>query len=347
MQRSIRTELLGIVAEFSQKAGFATLATNELLADLVIRIAEYREEETPLFPEFFISEAGPEVIAALAPAAERVALGSCPIPGAAARILKDAAALACNGWAISVEVHGSTARYGIFRTVDLPVSVDAAESLADPNAELDCVVMLRNCASRCVELLDGRGNHLELSLTTSPPSERPVADAIRELAEAIVADLPSELEILSGYLRRTLTSICQRCHGTLIAVVRNGSDSLPPGFADGVVLDQAIDLAAALQELHLKRSAAALAKLNSYEALMSGMISSDGVTIFTTDAKILAFRVFVRPNEQESMQLETCSVTGGARTRAFELLKLRLHGSLYAAFLRSQDGHTEIRSAES
>lgn len=81
--------------------------------------------------------------------------------------------------------------------------------------------------------------------------------------------------------------------------------------------------------------------LRSQESLLRGMISSDGVTILGTDGSIRAFRVFVHgPGKKPGNQQRAAS--GGARSRAFEVLRGYLRKPLRAILFRSQDGRTEL-----
>lgn len=342
MQRSIREELLGTLHDFCKTAGFNSMNTNEVLAELVFHLSEYREEEVPLFPSLFLTEERSQALAAIAPAHERIPIGNCSIISVASNALKECAALACDGWAIYLVMAQQEAHYGLFRTVNSPFSVSALESLRDPQIELGPIVMIRNCSSRCVEMIDGKGNGLELSLSSSHPPKQPVSSKIGRLAAAFMADLCSDSKGVFPYVERLLGSICQQAHGTIIAVLPANLGSVPAGFQDGVMLEPPLDLGMTFQELDRLKSADALSRLYSRETLLRGMINSDGITLLSSDLKVIAFRVFVKPNVNESQNLEKVDIRGGARTRAFELLKLRLKDPLNAVFLRSQDGRTEF-----
>jgi len=346
MQRSIREELLGALHGFCSDAGFQAMRTNQVLADLVFHLSEYREEEVPLYPNLYLTEGGNEVFSAIAPAGERVSIGNCDIASSASKVLKECATLANDGWAIYLEMGSGSAEYGLFRTSDLPISVSAMELLRDPEQELEPVVVIRNCAARCVEMIDGRGNHLELSLTSAPPSDKPVSSQLKELAVSVTRDVVDPNQATLPYIERLLGDICQRSHGTIIAVLPTSDEPLPPEFGDGVTFLEPIDIGKSLSELHENRSAEALSRLHSHESLLKGMISSDGITILSTDAKVYAFRVFVKPTSEESQRMEGLDIRGGARTRAFELLRLRLGNPLEAVFLRSQDGKTDFFRGE-
>jgi hypothetical protein len=106
-------------------------------------------------------------------------------------------------------------------------------------------------------------------------------------------------------------------------------------------LKEPIPLANTMIAAISENTATAASLLRSQESLLRGMIGSDGVTILGTDGSIRAFRVFVRPAKNAPVQ----QVTGGARSRAFEVLRSWVEGKiLVAAMIRSQDGRTEVVS---
>ncbi len=90
-----------------------------------------------------------------------------------------------------------------------------------------------------------------------------------------------------------------------------------------------------------EQSAAADSLLRSHESLLRGMIMSDGVTILGTDGSIMGFRVFVQAVAEKKIDLKE-RAAGGARSRAFEVLRGYLGAPLKAALFRSQDGRTEV-----
>lgn len=122
-------------------------------------------------------------------------------------------------------------------------------------------------------------------------------------------------------------------------MLRGEIRELPIELHDGVRLDEPVDLLAAFHELQGQGSAATLSRLLARQTLFRGMIQSDGITILNSSGKILAFRVFVKPNEDEQGKMNQLNIRGGARSRAFELMKLRLGNSLSCVFFRSQDDY--------
>ena len=338
--QTIRNSLIGVLSDFVTEAGFEA-AELKLIVDLVYEISDFREENSVYFPNVYLfKKNGGDALSAVAPGADRISLKEIVFKDrVAGAVLKDAATLAESGWSIFIRVESNNLQYGIFRSEVLPISVSSSEQMADTTAPSGTVVLIRNCAKNCVELTTGSGAKLELALTPDKPETKSVASAFVFLAEKITADIKVRREEIQPYIERLLFNIIQKCHGTIIVVVPTGE--FPENLSDGVVLEQKIDLLAAFEDLRKDKSAEALARLNSQEAVLRGMVNSDGITVLSTDCKILAFRCFVKPTDSERDTLDAIEINGGARSRAHELLKLRIGNPLTCVFFRSQDGQTQ------
>jgi len=96
--------------------------------------------------------------------------------------------------------------------------------------------------------------------------------------------------------------------------------------------------------MHNSGTAEALARLQADEALLKGMLHSDGVVVFGRNGSVLGYRVFLKPEGDEASKLPA---KGGGRRRAYELVKLRMPQMFKAVLIRSQDGETECARQES
>lgn len=68
------------------------------------------------------------------------------------------------------------------------------------------------------------------------------------------------------------------------------------------------------------------------------MIGSDGITVFSTKGKLLAYNCFIK----SANQVNGKPVVGGARTRAYEALVKKIGNGIDAVFVQSQDGWTKL-----
>lgn len=143
---------------------------------------------------------------------------------------------------------------------------------------------------------------------------------------------------LHGYLGRLLSRALLRSHGALLAVVARGGNEIPSALRDSIILSPPLDLAERLRaHIDEGKSAASVSRLQVASELVCGLVGSDGVTLFDTDGRVLAYRCFVAGGSTGG------AVTGGARTRAYKALVDMCGSELDAALFRSQDGRTEVK----
>lgn len=341
--KSIRSSILGEISDFVVDAGFGQTEVN-LVTDFVYELAEYREEGVSCHPTVYLVKLESESpsLAAIAPSADRIQFGErLHADGAASVILKSTAPLAQGGWSIFVESDGSRYRYGIFRSEASPIAVSSSELFLDYTAGIGQAVLLRNCSNRCVELLNGRASRLEFSLTSAKPGLESVSEAFTRLAEQATMDVAEhQRDATREYLRRLLFETSRQSHGTIVVVIPSTIGMIPDEFRDGIVLEQEIDVPDAIKMVQEEKSADSLASLLSREILLRKMVQSDGITVLGSDGKVKAFRVFVKATDQERDEIAKLDIRGGARSRAHELLKLRIGQNLNCVFFSSQDGNT-------
>lgn len=154
----------------------------------------------------------------------------------------------------------------------------------------------------------------------------------------------------SGF-ERYLSSLLARClnesHGTIL-VSRVGQPIVKvKGMKDAVVLDPPLDIAGAFLSYKSEPNAEAMLELQRSEALLIGMLQSDGIVVFDDTGKVSAYRVFFKEGPAKGARgkrgATTAAPEGGARRRAYEGLKLLVGSELNGALFRSQDGLTEFQ----
>jgi len=101
-----------------------------------------------------------------------------------------------------------------------------------------------------------------------------------------------------------------------------------------------IDFLSVFSQFKTDNSADSILSLQRCEELLKGFLRCDGIIIVDTIGRILAYRVFFKPQNEAGNQAEE-EVVGGARRRAFEGLKSLVNNHLKAILFRSQDGQTE------
>ncbi len=343
---SIRQSLQGSIHDFSGESNVFCARTENLIRDLVCLLASYREEGVSLYPSVYIT-LRENVIPSIAPGAERISLGNTKLDdGAAEIILKKTANLARGNWSVFVEKVGDDlpeVHFGIFQTLRHSFSISAEESLKGLGNEMP-VILVKSLGHSVVELKNSMGNIYTVSLTAAHASSSLLMSHVNEFAKSLISDIESnDKEIFLPYASRFLTEVVQKCHGTLMATVRNRHLTEPhETLRDGVWIKPSTNWFDKHGQAYAQRDADSLSSLQSTEHLIEGIVNNDGLVVFGTNGSVLAFRVFLSPNEQERGEVPEL---GGGRRRTFELMRLRLNGVFDSVFFRSQDGETNCGKA--
>jgi hypothetical protein len=342
---SIRGLLQGELMDFLQRSGIACAHTAELVRDITCLLASYREEDVPMFPDVFVLT-DPANLASISPGTERVTIKKgIPLNTAAEPVLKDCASLAVKGWSVYVgKTADNVAEYGLFRSAIHSFAITAEEMMIEQGDVP--MVLVRNRGRLVVELRNSKNDTLTASFTSAPATESPFAQQVLAFAEAAASALRGQhVQRFQQYLSRLLTDLLQRCHGTLLMVHSvPQEDQAPEQLSSGVWLKKPIDLYNAYVSALDAQDAISLARLSSCEALLGGMIGSDGVVIFGDNGSVLGYRIFLKPTDDEKKALPE---EGGGRRRTYALMQSRLGEQVKATFFRSQDGYTECERVQS
>ncbi|HEY7426630.1 MAG TPA: hypothetical protein VH682_20510 [Gemmataceae bacterium] len=218
-QRTIRESLLGMVVAHLSGGSITCGVTHQVGCELVALLAAYREEERRLFPQVYLL--GPcesDPLRALAPGSMPLLIGSTKDTDgarqAAASSLKNCATLASEGWCVYVRRVAAGFEFGLFRPAAETYSAGAEETLTESGLP---VVLLRHSAENTVEIIDGHGSKLEISLTTAMPSNKAMSGQVTEFAAAACADVAKGRRVQAvGYLGRVLTDCLRGSHGALL-----------------------------------------------------------------------------------------------------------------------------------
>ena len=341
--KTIKESIVGAIAGEVSNAGLGNHVA--FVAELLFALSSYREEDTLLYPTVFVfgDEDKSSQLSVVAPGAERIRLGRCsPGMGNAELILKKSATLAAAGWSVFVAVGGAEYSFGVFRSEVLPFSISSSERLADATSDGSCVVIARKTFANTVELSRGGGHTLSLELSAAEPRVRRSIEDLTTLAKVTSCDFEDCDPRATQYLANLFQTSFRKGHGVLLAVVDCDVRDLDEKQFEGVRFDPEPGLLSCFHELLEHERASELARLSAFEALFVGAICSDGVVIMDTKGNLLGFRFFVHPTEKERDAVLNSGVVGGARSRAFELLKMRIGSPLRGAFFQSQDGTTQM-----
>lgn len=251
------------------------------------------------------------------------------------RLMKLCSPLAVGGWHIFVVLPDETnIGYGIIsaerKETSLPLMKQAIELNDGQGA-----VYIRNVGGKSVELRGTSARHvISLSLGKTIMGQD---DDIMALAKVIIGKIEKD-EILEAFIVKILREALNAGHGNLIAVCdEDQMDACLSRMTGGAKIDPPVDLVQLVADDKSEHSNVSSVAIKTSVAAIKAMVNHDGISLFSTTGKLLAFHYIVENNKVVDQ-----NAVGGSRTKAFEALKT-LDG-VEACFFKSQDGVTKFYS---
>jgi hypothetical protein len=331
--KSLREYLQGALVDFADKCEMPRLATPTTLTGLVVTLADLREEGAVLIPEVYLFD-DLEATLQLLPVKEILPIGVQDDPAKAlAEAVKKCAPLAIEGWCIYVTSNNNNYEFGLFRGSLSPLSISVRQTLFSEPREALKLVRLFRTAPGCVEVRSHKGETYSMLLSDKPSTSPHPQAYTAALVELICKNLKEPIrEPSRTYLEKTILSALNSCHGTIIAVAKGKN-----------VLKEPLNISSTVNKLLAENiDNTAEHALNATAALIKGMISSDGITVFNKLGCLIAYNCFIASPNKVAGKV----VIGGARTRAYEVLKTKIGIGLEGVFVQSQDGWTKFTGTE-
>lgn len=335
---SYRSELKSRIAGLLDDVAMACPQTEESLVALAVALADHREEGRALFPRVLICD-DLDVVLRNLQGSNAIRIGTGPRgPDTVLRALKKCAPLADEGWAIWIDRDENRFDFGVFREPG-PTAVDLRHTLMEtaPDNRLRALLVAQ-FAPGIVEVLAAGDGGLRIHFSGIRDDRPAPEDAETQVVELFCADLDDDDQMKQSFVsfgNNIFHSILRRGHGALIAVAPSDDKSWATGV-DAVVLDEPIDIASLVKAHVQAPTPEVLSELLAYVDLLAGMLNSDGITVFDTAGRVLAFNWFIKT---DTASLGPREQLGGARHRAFGILKQLVDGQqLRGAFIRSSDG---------
>ncbi len=333
---SFRAHLLGSVTDFADSCDIKDLAKPPILVALIVSLSKYHEEGIKLSPEIYLCENIEKLLSRI-PNNSFLKIGECLIAGDAAKeILKKCAPLAIGGWCIYIE-RSSTAdsfSYGLFRGSLEPLSIPIHQVLFSDGLGDIKIIRIQQTADDCIEIINHKHRSHNIFLSNKKEDANPPKQFFDDLINTICEKVSEEIkDSVKTFLHKALHVALASCHGTLIVVCR--SSKPPEWLSDGTVLTTCIDIADEVKKIKNTKGTD-FSTLVSFGSILRGMISSDGIVVFSNDAKILAYNCFIKSSGKGTPY-------GGARRRAFDELCKKIRKGICAVFIQSQDGWTDFR----
>jgi hypothetical protein len=313
----------------------ACAATQNLLSYLAGALLNYKEEGIEFTPSVVLCDSIEGFLKAF-PGAVFHLIGNAPLdPSSGPRILKECAPISNRNWFIFIERSDKGhARYGVFTYFRSPTAIPLHEGITiDPT---QFAILTKKVSSNTIEMRGAKGSHLTLVFSTV--REGPSAsDPIDRFSAACCAGIADNAK-LKSYFARVLEDALTPSHGAILVCGGNVNLSVIPEMHDPVLVLPELDFKSAFAEYQSSDSAGSILNLQRCEELLQGFIRCDGIVIFDTCGRVIAYRVFFRPGAGTAHN-DSASV-GGTRRRAFEGIKAMVGTQFKSVLFRSQDGLT-------
>ncbi len=335
---SLKQILIGSSVDFLNQEEMQCLSTQEGLPELISQLLYYKEEGKALYPQIYIFDDLDLV---------RKILGNSQIcyigkgkknKDTMLKALKKCAPLTENGWVIYILRQEDAFEYGVLKAGGSIVSMSIAEALIERGSADAKAILVHQIAEKLIEVQGIKADTLLVSYSNNDAvSYSPLKNQI-QFIETIVKNIKNELkDPARNFFKKIFLEVLQKGHGTLACVIDSNKHTLPHKLQDGIELKERINITKSIADLLEKKDLQANSVLEGHFSLITGMMESDGITVFTNNGQIAAYNVFVKNSKKQT------STTGGARSRAFLILSGMIKNGIESAYIQSQDGKIEFK----
>ncbi len=315
----------------------------EVLLEITLSIANFQEEGQPIAPLVFIGT-DLETICNAVRGASPLPIGHGPFDAdTAQRALKSCVPLGkSREWAAYLLKKGDRLEYGVLCTETSTLQLTSFEALRrSSRVEGSPVLGLTRLGKSVVELRGVSGERTLFDFSGRSEDLVTFPEFREQFVAAVTRDIPADIRDLARtFFYRVAVDILLSEHGSLVAVLKD-SNSRPLVLDDGIWFEQAVDIADLIRS-YAEPTDKKRRSLGSHARLIRSMIEADGITIFAPDGTLRGYRAFVR---RASKGESSVAGVGGARRRAFDILREEVGDSLLLAMYRSQDGARDICAA--
>lgn len=347
---SLRYTVSGEVEEFLELETMTCPHIKKGMVELINQVSSYKEEGRMLFPELYLTDDLKSITESLV-GCEFILIGKAPKSDAIIlSALKKCAPLAIGGWCIYILSIGDSFEFGLFRSGSSIVSIPIPQSLLSAGNSERNLILVRQVADKVVETKGVKGNSLLINFGVKSTTKLSPADIQDKFIDKILQKVDYSIKDQCRiFLSRLFQYVTQNGHGTLSLVI-DKDEECPDFLRDGIVLAEKISFADKIVELNRssdKESGLNVletnSKLNGVFNLISGMMMSDGITVFSNEGSVCAYSIFLKhPEDDAGLK----NVAGGARSRTYYVMSRKLTAKLTAVYIQSQDGHSKTESYE-
>lgn len=314
---SLRDHVRGAVVELLETEHMSCLQTQEGLVTVTNALAHYTEEGRALFPKVLVFD-NLEVVQGMIPGCESVRIGQGPkTPDTMASALKRCAPLARSGWCVFIERASDSFSYGLIRGGRTALSVGLAEILVDAGDPQVPVLLLHQVGANVIEIRGVSHHSLVVNFGATRDNDVSPLPAIYASIDTIARNVPVAVrDAVVTFYQNMMIEVLHAAHGTLAAVIPAKVGRLPSQFSDAVKLDPPIRVSEKIMSLLEHEDSESGLRLTACSSLITGMLLSDGITVFGSDGSVRAYSVFVKHPREKSAE----ATAGGARHRTYTVL---------------------------
>lgn len=300
-------------------------------------LSDYYEEGTHLYPEvLFIDDmAFFKVVNKDYHVFYEGPMAESEIP----RAVKVCAPLAVDGWSIFICVSHNTdvVVWGIVSIEKDVSSLTLYQEVLGMEEFPYKYFFLRNIGVKMVAIKSSIQPDMIVSLSLHEISDM-IENKVREFSEIVAQSCDGNKNEVSTAIEKTIDRAFKTGHGNLLAVLDPRSlEEAKEVFANGVFTS--ISIARMIEEKDTAQSTSdkvyAGNTLRMNLSLIVSMLNSDGITLFTTDGRVVGFHLIV----DNSLANET-PLVGGSRTKAF--CALNSIAFIKAVLMRRQEGDIKL-----
>ncbi|WP_285008615.1 hypothetical protein [Pedobacter faecalis] len=336
---SIRSILLGESVTFLSQENMNCLITQDGLVELISQLVYYKEEGKSLYPEIYIFDEI-ELIKKVLPLSQFCTIGEGgKTKETMLTALKKCAPLTEGGWAIYILRKVTTFQYGVFKAGSTILSVSISQTLIDAGTDELKAILIHQVADRLIEVKGVTADSLIISFGSHDGSAKSPIKIQDKFIDAILKNVNEDIkEQARNFYQKIFLEVLQKGHGTLACVINSNKKELPKKLSDGIILPKTINVVKTISDLLEKNDLQANSVLEGQFSLISGMMQSDGITVFKNNGSVVAYNVFVK----HPAKVMKTATSGGARSRTFITLTDLIGSGIESAYLQSQDGNIEV-----
>ncbi|MGA2539313.1 MAG: hypothetical protein ABSF53_25125 [Terracidiphilus sp.] len=296
---TFRSQTMGSISDLIRDEGLVCQESQSMLSFLAGELILYLDEGVDLSPTVLFCTDAAAVFSGI-PVSTGHIIGTAPLhANAIKRVLKECAPLAKGSWNVYIErTSAFNCNYGVFSYVASPTTIPLPEAIGVTSA--GTCLMIRKVGPNTIEVKGSKGNELLLGFSTTKEEETQHINPVKGFAAACCGDLPpgAFADEFRTYFKRLLEEGLGRSHGAILACASSPSLKDIGDLEDGIEIAPQLDFFVPYRDYRVDNTAESILRLQSAEGLFSGILQADGIIMFDTRGRLVAYRIFYRSSQR-------------------------------------------------